>query len=408
MNNKEIKRLTLMATLICWLSPVNAQSLSACLQMGLTNNLDMRVAALQVQRAQAAEGSYFEMEKTELSLSQDPTSGGNPDNALMLSQKFDFPTVYSTRRKMLKAESQVEESRLRITESELTRDISSAYSTLLLWQHVSAMLTSNDSLLNEQVQTAELRCKNGESGQLELLNVKRMKAENGMMLRESIQQRTDASLVLQQLLNSEQPIVATDSFLCVEVTGQPYAFAATPQGQLSEREQARSERELNYVRQSIMPSFNVGLRHQLVLSGMNPYDVDRSRFEDGNWMGFEVGVAFPLFYGAHKAQKKAARIDVDIARTRKEAAERQAGTELLTAENAVGSARHNYNYYLTEGLPAAHEMRRLSCIEYQAGEISYLEHIQNLSSALTIEMDYAKATDALNQAIVKLNFIKGQ
>ncbi len=59
-------------------------------------------------------------------------------------------------------------------------------------------------------------------------------------------------------------------------------------------------------------------------------------------------------------------------------------------------------------MPAAREMRRLSCVEYEAGEITYVEHVQNLSSALAVEMDHARATDALDQAIVRLNFIKGK
>jgi hypothetical protein len=91
-----------------------------------------------------------------------------------------------------------------------------------------------------------------------------------------------------------------------------------------ESEQVRSERELGYIRQGMMPSFNVGLRHQLVISGINPYDVDRSRFDKGNWMGFEVGSAFPLFYGSQKARKSAAKLDVDIARTRREQASARA------------------------------------------------------------------------------------
>ena len=87
---------------------------------------------------------------------------------------------------------------------------------------------------------------------------------------------------------------------------------------------------------------------------------------------------------------------------------RKSGSELLIASNAVESARQTYDYYQTEGFPAAKEMRRLSRIEYGAGEITYMEHVQNLSSALAVEMDHAKAIDALNQAIIKLNFIKGK
>ena len=37
-----------------------------------------------------------------------------------------------------------------------------------------------------------------------------------------------------------------------------------------------------------------------------------------------------------------------------------------------------------------------------------MEHVQNLSMALAVEMDNAKAIDALNQAVIKLNYIKGK
>lgn len=394
--------------LACCLSEVDAQSLAECIETALANNIDVMVADMQVQRARRMEGSYFEMEPTELSLSQDPTSGGSPDNALTLSQKIDFPTVYGSRRKLLKAETQVEEGKLRLTESELTRDVSVAYSKLLFWQHVEALLCGNDSVLSEFVRTADIRYKNGETNRLELMNAQQMKAENSIKLREAQDEKTAATIMLQQLMNTTEKVVATDDYLCVQPADDAYSFAATPQGQLLESEQALSESELGYIRQGMMPSFNVGLRHQLVISGINPYDVDRSRFDKGNWMGFEVGVAFPLFYGSQKARKSAAKLNVDIARTRRELAERKSGSELLIAENAVKSARRSYDYYQTEGFPAAKEIRRLSRIEYGAGEITYVEHVQNLSMALAIEMDNARAIDALNQAVIKLNYIKGK
>ena len=394
--------------LACCLSEVDAQSLAECIETALANNIDVMVADMQVQRARRMEGSYFEMEPTELSLSPDPTSGGSPDNALTLSQKIDFPTVYGSRRKLLKAETQVEEGKLRLTESELTRDVSVAYSKLLFWQHVEALLCGNDSVLSEFVRTADIRYKNGETNRLELMNAQQMRAENSIKLREAQDEKTAATIQLQQLMNTTETVIATDDYLCVQPADDAYSFAATPQGQLLESEQALSESELGYIRQGMMPSFNVGLRHQLVISGINPYDVDRSRFDKGNWMGFEVGVAFPLFYGSQKARKSAAKLNVDIARTRRELAERKSGSELLIAENAVKSARRSYDYYQTEGFPAAKEIRRLSRIEYGAGEITYVEHVQNLSMALAIEMDNARAIDALNQAVIKLNYIKGK
>ena len=384
-----------------------AQSLAECIEIALANNIEARMADMRVERAKRMEGSYFEMDRTELSLSQDPTSGGSPDNALTLSQKIDFPTVYGSRRKLLKAETQVEESRHRLTVSELTRDVSVAYTKLLFWQHVESLLCGNDSALGEFVRTADIRYKNGEANRLELMNAQQMKAENGIRLREAQDEKMAAQIRLQQLMNTSDTVVVTDDYLCVQPTDDVWSFAATPQGLLLESEQVRSERELSYIRQGMMPSFNVGISHQLVISGINPYNVERSRFDKGNWMGFEVGVAFPLFYGSQKARKSAAELDVAIARTLREQAEQKSGSELLIAKHAVESARRSYDYYQTNGFPAAKEMRRLSRIEYGAGEITYVEHLQNLSAALAVEMDHAKAIDALNQAIIKLNFIEG-
>ena len=397
-----------LLVLICCLSSVDAQSLAKCIEIARTNNIDMRVSDLQVQRAKRMESTYLEMDWTELSLSQDPTSGGSPDNALTLSQKIDFPTVYGRRRKLLKAETQVEESRRQLTESELTRDVSVAYSKLLYWQHVEALLCGNDSVLGEFVRTADIRYKYGETNRLELINAQQMKAENGIRLREAQNKKTTAAIQLQQLMNISEAVVATDDYLCVQPADDAYSFAATPHGQLLESEQMLSESEFEYIRQRMMPSFKVGIRHQLVISGINPYNVDRSRFDKGNWMGFEVGVAFPLCYGSQKARKSAAKLDVDIARTIKEQAELKSGAELLIAKHALESTRRLYDYYQTDGIPAAKEIRRLSRIEYGAGEITYVEHAQNLSAAFTVEMDNAKAIDALNQAIIKLNFIKGK
>ena len=403
------RKLCFTALLIFSLTSLTqAQSLSECLSQARANNAELKSAELQVQRSKQLESSAFDPGKTSFTLSQDPTSGGSPDNAITLSQTFDFPTVYARKKKLLKANTQVEESRRLIAEAQLEHDVCEAYCTLLLWQNIEALLMSNDSVINEFVNTAEIHFNNGNANRLELLNAKRMKSENQMRLREAKNEKNAASSWLQELMNTSEKIVATDSFQCVSLSADSYNFATTPQGKLAENERIRSEQELRLAKQGFAPELTVGVSSQLVISGINPYDVDRSRYEKGNWMGFEVGVALPLFFGATKSQKKAAKIDLDIAQTNAEAMQRKSETELSVATTAVETATESYLYYKSEGLPAAREMRQLSRTEYNLGEISYIEHIQNLNAALEIEMDNAKATDALNQAIIKLNFIKGQ
>ena len=72
-------------------------------------------------------------------------------------------------------------------------------------------------------------------------------------------------------------------------------------------------------------------------------------------MGFEVGLDFPLFFGTQLARAKTAKLGVELAQTRMELEERRVDAELRTAENVVETAQRTYDYYQTEGLPAAQE-----------------------------------------------------
>jgi cobalt-zinc-cadmium resistance protein CzcA len=63
---------------------------------------------------------------------------------------------------------------------------------------------------------------------------------------------------------------------------------------------------------SFLPSLTFALRRQYLISGFNPYDIRRERFVDGNFMGFELGVNFPLFFGADRSRLRAAKVEREV------------------------------------------------------------------------------------------------
>ena len=71
-----------------------AMTLQECIDMALNNNLYMKAGTVSVGKARDLQGTAFDMEKTSVTLSQDPTSGGG-DNGITVSQSFEFPTVYA-------------------------------------------------------------------------------------------------------------------------------------------------------------------------------------------------------------------------------------------------------------------------------------------------------------------------
>ena len=69
-------------------------NLQECIDAALRDNLDLRSSNLEVAKSQDLQGSWLDLPQTSISLSQDPTSGGSPDNAVTFSQSFEFPTSY--------------------------------------------------------------------------------------------------------------------------------------------------------------------------------------------------------------------------------------------------------------------------------------------------------------------------
>ena len=92
--------------------PVRAQnvkplSLDECISLAVANNPRLQRSNLEIRQNKALQRTAFDPAKTNLTLTQDPTSGGNIDNSLGISQSFSFPTAYTAQSKVLKAQTAV-------------------------------------------------------------------------------------------------------------------------------------------------------------------------------------------------------------------------------------------------------------------------------------------------------------
>ena len=385
-------------------------TLQKCISMALDNNLDMKAGTVSVGKARDLQGTAFDMEKTSVTLSQDPTSGGSPDNGIKVSQSFEFPTVYAARRKYLKAETAAAQSRLAVTRNEVIRNVSSYYYTLLHQRRTIEILQAQDSVYGRFVSLASAKRKAGETGNLELINAERIYNENRIEKEKAEKAYRSSMLAFRQLLNADVAVVPADASLSIiqqEMPETSVSFEQTPLGEMYAARMAASERNLSLTKQEFMPGLSIGLTGQLLIKGFNPYDIERSRFDKGNFMGFEVGVSRPLFWGGQKAKVKAARREVELAEISRQQAERQIDREYRDGLNEFLRAQKVLEYYTAQGNGQGERMSRLSQVSYENGEIGYVEYIQNQQTALNVQLRYADAVNDYNQAIIMLNYIKG-
>lgn len=391
------------------LSQTRKVSLQECINMALEKNPQMQVANKSVERAKALQGTAWEIDKTELSLSQDPTSGGSPDNALSLSQSIEFPTYYIVRHKQLKAETQAERSKAAVVRLSLENDVKAAYYQAVYLAERLRVLESQDSLLAQYRTLAEKRYKAGETRQLELLSAERLQRENKMEVLAAHNELETALLLLSRLVGSVETVEPKeDSLLPLDWKQASYNYSQTPDGQYSADRLKASEQAVRVAKNGFAPSLSLSLRNQLVISSWNPYNQDRSRFDGGNFMGFEVGVGIPLFYGATRAKLKAARKEREIVALEIKEQEQLRQQEYLSALSRMNAAYVRYTYYNEEGRLRSDKMAEQGLLEYSQGEISYLEYMNVLQESIDLRLKRASALNDYNQCVLVIEKLCGR
>lgn len=391
------------------LSQTRKVSLQECINMALEKNPQMQVANKSVERAKALQGTAWEIDKTELSLSQDPTSGGSPDNALSLSQSIEFPTYYIARHKQLKAETQAERSKAAVVRLSLENAVKAAYYQAVYQAEKLRVLESQDSLLAQYRTLAEKRYKAGETRQLELLSAERLQRENKMEVLAAHNELETAQLLLSRLVGSVETVEPKeDSLLPLDWKQASYNYSQTPDGQYSADRLKVSEQAVRVAKNGFAPSLSLSLRNQLVISSWNPYDQDRSRFDGGNFMGFEVGVGIPLFYGATRAKVKAARKEREMIALEIKEQEQLRQQEYLSALSRMNAAYVRYTYYNEEGRERSDKMAEQGLLEYSQGEISYLEYMNVLQESIDLRLKRASALNDYNQCVLVMEKLCGR
>lgn len=386
-------------------------TLQNCIEAAFEHNLELKAGEIAVDKAEILQKTAVELDKTSFSISQDPTSGGSPDNSWSVSQSFSFPTIYSARRRALKSETSLRKKDLAVARHDVVKEVTQAYYTLLYKRDVMKIYEEQDTIYQKFLKLASDKYKLGEAGQLEKMNAERLYSENKLVWHQVEKDFKEAQLELQRRMGTDEDVIPADtafSIIAMPAYGTKLDFDNTPWADVLHQQQKLSENNLAVEKQGYLPDFSVSVSNQLVFKSFNPYNVDRSRFEKGNFMGFEVSISIPLFFGAQKAKVKAAKQELLLNKINTQQMEYQLNNQFKQALNEYVRAGKNLDYYNKEGNPEADRMLRLSKISYEKGEIGYIEYIQNLQTVADIHLRYAQALNTYNQSVILLNYLQGK
>ena len=385
--------------------PGEKMTLQQCFQLADRQNLALQSGRKAVEKTQVMQRTAWDLDKTEIAFSQNPASSGDTDNGLTFSQSIEFPTVYTARRGQLKAETQAEKSRLNVTSQQLRLEIANVYYAMLYQTHRLQILLQQDSVIQRYCDVAGKRYKAGEARQLEFLSADRMRNDNRLEMTKVKNEAENLQTALMALLNTTTPVVpAADNLVISQSSPMNAAFnyQQTADAQYQKDLISALDQEVKCAKTGYAPSLSLALRSQLLIDSWDPYHINRQRFTEGNFFGFEVTVGVPLFYGATKAKVKAAQKDREVALLAMQQEQREKERDYKQGYNRLQNAIKRMEYYSGENMEKAKDIERLSTLEYKNGEISYVEYTSALQEAIDMRLKQAEVINEYNEAVLAL------
>lgn len=386
-------------------------SLQQCVDSALLKNGLVTAASLEIEKAGILRRTAFDPPKTGITLKQETTGGGGPENGVTFSQDFEFPTVYLEKSKVLAARENIERSNYNIVVNDLKYEVISQYHSLLFQRELLALNSRLEEMYERFGKLATVRYEDGDCSALEKMNAVRMLENNRQERIGLLRDLSTGSERLQYLTGCSEAVVPAETPLVPIVLlsdSLNFSYETTPGGLLAESEISLSDRNVVLSRHELLPDIYLAATVQALIKSFNPYHIDRTRFEQGNFMGFEVGISVPLFFGAQRSKIKAAEAEVNIARLKKETEAMEAENRFRTMVGQLEKSAGRLSYFTSTALSQADEIKRLAEISYEYGEIDYMEYINNLETYYSIHREYLEAVDEYNQTVLKINHLIGQ
>ena len=390
-------------------TPVRQISIDEALGMAVKNNLELQAGSLNVQSSEALKKSVFELPKTNVNFQFGQYNSINQDRAFQISQSIPFPTYYSARSGLFKAESLGSQLQMQMTENEVKTEVKYWFYQLLYLQNAKKQLLSLDSLYIDFMSASALRYKTGETNLLEKTTAETKRGELMLLVDQNARETVMAYAKLKLLMNTIEdftvkadaeflPLTLSNSFDTALVANNPSLKAMYQQAVIAEQNKKVETA-------SALPDFNVGYFNQSLIgvqtiNGTDVYFDGSKRFQ-----GFNVGISIPLTFFSNSAKIKS--IDYKRQALVKEA---ENGKLLLQTQlqNAFQQYYQNlsqYNYYKSSALPNAEIIINTAKTGFKSGSIAYFEYLQSLQTAGEVQLNYLQAINQLNQSIININFI---
>ena len=370
--------------------------LQQCLQIVLKNNAGLHSSELLIEEAEELRKTSFDPGRTMLFAGTEENNTRvemDGINSYGVQQTIEFPTVYLARSNKNKQNVAVQKAAYHQQEFLLKKQVSQTYYHYQYLRQRLNLYWQLDSLYQNIALMSESKQAYGETGKLESITNRARAQEVAVLADQAALDLENSFQQLAGLLQIDETFTIADENLDKVTVMDTLATSMLPAMEYINSLHGYWKAQWQVEKNQWLP----GLYLQYFLQ-----EVDGQ----SGFMGYQLGLNFPLWFPARQGKIQAAKIKAESISAQKQNLHYQIDSRKNQLLAQLQKSDKYLDYYHNQGLAMADQLISIAEKSYRTGETGYLQYLQSLEQALRIKMSYLKNLNDYNQVSFELKYLQ--
>lgn len=373
-------------------------ALDEAIEMAIENHPDVKAADLSVQQAQSLQNLKYNLGATQFSYEGDGLLGSTKNEVahqLGVTQNIPSPGVIKAQNKLQNEVALQNTYQKAITTNELRWRVRQMYADIQYQKQLNKLYVDLIKTYAEYHRKAEVRVSVGAANPIEALSLKAEKEANDLLYKQGKMEVANLEKQFQLLLNTHQEITPVDTVKVIPFLVSALDSLSNPYLLQTKQNIAVEGAKIAVMESELKPSFSLGYAVQ--------------RLNQAGWFNaVQAGISLPLFNSQAKKRIEAQKMQLDVEEFKYKSKALSLKQEQVKNEYAINLYQEGINFYEDQLDAIYNEILRISDLNYQAGEISYLEVLNAIKLKASNTENYLEQIKLHNQSIADYQFLSNQ
>jgi len=389
----------------------HTMSMKQCIDTALQRNPTIKSAVLEKEYYKAGKPASINIPRAELDYTYGQSNSINNDDEFSLRQSIEFPSVYVQQKALAGIEYDASANKLARSRGEIAFQVKRQYFELLCLNSQRKLLKYRDSLYALLERAGERRFRAGETGTMEQMAARAQRIQAAYQLKLNEAETRTGILKLRSLMNYKLPLMPdTAASLSAFYNTAPDTVPnmATPALEWFRQQTEAASKQVSIERSKLYPGISLGYFNKSLIGTQIINGVEQDFTRSDRFSGFMASLSIPVFFGAQASRIKAASLEQKIALQKYEEQKNEFEASYASLLGKYRLDRESLEYYAATAMPHSRLMVLNAGKSIASGEISYIEYLKLIESALQIEGEFIEVQKNYFNTLSTIQLLNGK